>query len=112
MEHELKRRRKGDMAIEIHAFVGKRFQFTKNPYGKGKFAHRIYNGPPNGTNNRQIPAHEIYIDFSESFRITAVFANAMWTAFEFEVGGQKVWTNARKGHEWWVAVGRSETQWI
>ena len=109
MEPEAKRPRGSDVGIEIRSYVGKMFRFTKNPTGKGKFAHRVYEGPPNGDDNRPIPASAVYVDFNESYRITAVFENEKWTAFEFEVAGQKVWTNARKWHEWWVATDESQS---
>ena len=101
-----KRKREGmscGTALENNSHVGKMFRFTKNPSGAGSFNHMIFDGPPiNGWRcNRKIPASEIYVDFSRPYEITAVYEDETWTAFQFEVEGQKVWTNARKWDEWW-----------
>jgi hypothetical protein len=80
---------------------------------KRGFHHRIYEGPPDGTERVRLGPNEIEVDFSRAFRVRALFCNETYSAVQFKVKNTlpdgsikslKVWTNIRKGGEWWADV--------
>jgi hypothetical protein len=80
---------------------------------KRGFHHRVYEGPPDGTERVRLGPNEITIDFSRAFQVKALFCNETYSAVQFRVKhtlpdgstkSQKVWTNIRKGGDWWAEV--------
>jgi len=80
---------------------------------KRGFHHRVYEGPPDGTERVRLGPNEIEIDFSRAFQVRALFCNETYSAVQFKVKhtlpdgsirSQKVWTNIRKGGEWWADI--------
>jgi hypothetical protein len=80
---------------------------------KRGFHHRVYEGPPDGTERVRLGPNEIEVDFSRAFRVRALFCNETYSAVQFKVQktlpdgsirSLKVWTNIRKGGEWWADV--------
>ena len=78
-------------------------------------AHRIYEGPPDGTQRLRIGPEEVHVDFSRPYKIRAIFVNDVYLAVQFKVPtvlnmsgfvrpGMNVWTNVRRGDEWWARL--------
>ena len=102
--------------------IGATFRFC------GNASHRIYEGPPDGTPRVRIGPEELYMDFTETFRISGIYVNPLFTAVSFKVAGASdcdpseseledicadkpageqlttVWTNARKHSTWWAKL--------
>ena len=89
--------------------IGAYFRFHK----KRGFHHRVYEGPPDGTERVRLGPNEITIDFSRTFQVKALFCNETYSAVQFRVKhtlpdgsttSQKVWSNIRKGGDWWAEI--------
>jgi hypothetical protein len=100
--------------------IGVHFEFMHNT------AHRVYEGPPDGTPRVRLSSEELHIDFNKIYQVTGIYADSTWTAVSFEVipgqddktlhtvtsyqydrstppgGAVTVWTNVRKKHVWWA----------
>ena len=100
--------------------IGVHFKFSLNT------AHRIYEGPPDGTPRVRLSSEELYVDFDKIYKVKGIYADKTWTAVSFEVfptsddrvssttasygydgaapndGAVTVWTNVRKNHLWWA----------
>jgi len=75
--------------------------------------HRVYEGPPDGTPRVRLGPEEITIDFTKAYRIKALFCNETFSAVQFKVlktsrngsvSHMKVWTNVRRGGDWWADI--------
>ena len=98
-----------DRCLPAQWVIGASFRFTENPTGRrNRFAHRIYEGPPDYHNGRwhvsHIPRTRLDVDFSARYVILSIFFNEEWTAVQFEVQGFTVWTNVRKFNRWWAEI--------
>ena len=80
---------------------------------KRGFHHRVYEGPPDGTERVRLGPEEIIVDFSKAFRVRALFCNETFSAVQFKVQktledgsirSLRVWTNIRRGGEWWADI--------
>ena len=100
--------------------IGVHFKFLNNT------AHRVYEGPPDGTPRVRLSSEELHIDFDKIYQVKGIYADKMWTAVSFEViptpedrtkctitsfgydgsaprdGAVTVWSNVRKNHVWWA----------
>jgi hypothetical protein len=82
--------------------IGVHFKFLHN------CAHRVYEGPPDGTPRVRLSSNELFVDFNKIHRVTGIYADRTWTAVSFEVtptdqeGHVTVWTNVRKDSIWWA----------
>ena len=78
-------------------------------------AHRVYEGPPDGTQRVRLGPEELHVDFSRPYKIHALFVNDVYLAVQFKVPavlnmsgfikpGMLVWTNVRRGDDWWARL--------
>ena len=85
--------------------IGVEFRFTANPDGtRGRLAHRVYDGPPDGHRRRHTPPTDLDVDFTQNFTIVAIFVSRKWLAVQFAVRERLVWTNDRKHAAWWAEI--------
>ena len=79
------------------------------------FHNRVYEGPPDGTPRVRLGPEEINIDFTRPYKIRALFCNHTFSAVQFKAPGaltmdgfvkpgMMVWTNVRRGHDWWAKL--------
>ena len=75
--------------------------------------HRVYEGPPDCTPRVRLGPEEILIDFTRPYCIKALFCNSMFSAVQFKAlktfsdgttSTLKVWTNVRRGSDWWAEI--------
>ena len=99
--------------------IGIHFKFMHNT------AHRVYEGPPDGTPRVRLSSEELHVDFNKIYQVTGIYADRTWTAVSFEVTTERpqtihtvssyqydgseppayavtVWTNIRKNQIWWA----------
>ena len=78
-------------------------------------AHRVYEGPPDGTPRVRLGPEEINVDFARPYKIRALFINDVYLAVQFKVPsvlhmsgflkpGMMLWTNVRRGDDWWARL--------
>ena len=77
--------------------------------------NRVYEGPPDGTPRVRLGPEEINVDFTRPYKIRALFCNHTFSAVQFKAPaaltmngfikpGMMVWTNVRRGHDWWARL--------
>ena len=78
-------------------------------------ADRVYDGPPDGTQRVRLGPEEIMVDFTRPYKIRALFVNDVYLAVQFKAPavwtmsgvvkpGMMVWTNVRRGDDWWARL--------
>ena len=78
-------------------------------------AHRVYDGPPDGTQRVRLGPEEIMVDFARPYKIYALFVNDVYLAAQIKIPEQlnmsgftkpsmMVWSNMRRGNEWWARL--------
>ncbi len=74
-------------------------------------AHRVYDGPPDGTPRVRLGPEEIMVDFARPYKIYALFINDVYLAVQIKIPEQlnmsgfispsmMVWSNMRRGDKW------------
>ena len=59
--------------------IGAQFKLKHNTH------HRVYEGPPDGTPRVRLGPEEVFVDFNRIYRVTGIYANALYTAVSFKV---------------------------
>ena len=78
-------------------------------------AHRVYEGPPDGTSRVRLGPEEVMVDFARPYKIYALFVNDVYLAVQIKIPEQlymsgylkpsmMVWSNVRRGDEWWARL--------
>ena len=82
-------------------------------------AHRVYDGPPDGTPRVRLGPEEVMVDFVRPYKIYALFVNDVYLAAQIKIPEQLnmsgfispsmyVWSNVRRGDEWWAKLHDAE----
>ena len=83
-------------------------------------AHRIYEGPPDGTPRVRLGPDAVPVDFSRPYQIKAMFANEVFSAVQFNVpqthadgstSNVKVWKNVCRRNDRWAEIIDSGASW-
>ena len=78
-------------------------------------AHRVYDGPPDGTARVRLGPEEVMVDFARPYKIYALFINDVYLAVQIKIPEQlnmsgfsnrsrMVWSNMRRGDDWWARL--------
>ena len=86
-------------------------------------AHRVYDGPPDGTIRDRIGPEILMVDFERPYKIVALFMNDLHFSVQFKVPGavmmsgwktrsRVVWGNVRRGSDWWATLVHPDPAYI
>ena len=78
-------------------------------------AHRVYDGPPDGTIRVRLGPEEVMVDFARPYAIHSIFVNDIYLAVQIQIPEQlnmsgfvspsrRVWCNVRRGDDWWARL--------